>query len=73
MNGCQEKSWKNGILPSRNEMLRIPVLVTFNPGWGWMTFLRFDFKVSSGGGGGSEASGAPRVRGMEATQVSHLA
>lgn len=51
MNGCQEKSWKNGILPSRNEMLRIPVLVTFNPGWGWMTFGRFDFKVSSGGAG----------------------
>ena len=70
-NGCQEKSWKNGILPSWNAMLRIFVLVTFNPGWGWITCISFDFK-ESGRGGGSEASDTPYVRGMKATQVSHL-
>jgi len=31
-------------------MLRILVLVTFNPGWGWMTFARFDLRSPGGVG-----------------------
>jgi hypothetical protein len=71
MNGCQEKSWKNGTLPSWNEMLRIFVLVTLNTGWSWVIFIRFDFKKPRKGGG-LEVRGAPSMGEVEANEVGHL-
>ena len=50
-------------------MLRIPVPVTFNPGWGWIILARFDFKETRRAGDLEPIT--PSARGMEATQVSH--
>lgn len=48
-------------------MLRIPVQVTFNPGWGWVILARQDFKEPRGGEGGSWSQRTPSARGAEAT------
>lgn len=46
-----KKCWKNGILPSWNEMLRILVPVNFNPGWGWILSVSLIFKNQKEGWG----------------------
>lgn len=68
MNRGQEKSWENGMLPRQNEMLRIFVLVTLNPGWGWAIFMKFDFKEENQGG--VEVSEVPSAR--ETSKARHL-
>lgn len=48
-------------------MLRIFVLVTLNPKWGWAMFIRLDFEEENQGG--VEANEVPSVRG-ETSQTS---
>lgn len=71
MNWCQEKRWKNGTLPSWNEMLRIPVPVTFNPGWGWTTLEGLILRRQSGVRE-PEASGTPGTSQPSITRPARL-